>query len=851
MTQQNPGSRRPGGGGGAGMPSLDPAAGRRTIPAGARRAITAAAAVLARVPPFSELPPVDRAKLAASLEELSYDRGEVIFAEGARADGLYILREGLIERLSGGIRLAVLEPPAVFGDLALLRDEPRSATLVALTPCVLWRLPPERFTRLLRRTPGIGARFAAAVSNRLTSTQREVAELARDFDDLAERLYANLTPGQQQVLEQAALLPVLDSRVLARVLETPSPAELPLADVLLRRMDGATDEGRSALTFQPTFRRFLLEQLEERFGPAELTKARRQLAAAARSAGAAELAIRILVEGGLLAEAVEVTHREVDRLEVAGHPAEARRLAALLPRSTLEDQLLLREVADGGGETAATHREGVPVAPAEPRWRPGRTAVGLALAATALLVGWLTPPPPGLSPAGWHALATLAAIVPLLALETLPEGIVALGLATVWILGGVAPASVALAGFATPSWVLVVTVLGVGAAIAASGVLYRLALWALTVTGGGFRGSVFALALAGLLVSPAVPNATGRVTLIAPATAELVEALGYAPMSRAAAGLAMAVLTGFGQMAAAFLTASSTSVLVFALLPESARAELTWLSWAVRAAPTHLVLLLGLVGATLWLYRPEPEPGSRMADGGGDPPATMPRDGARDLRAQGLALQRELLGPPSRHEYVALGVAAALLAGFVTGPLHGVDVASLGVLALGILAATGALTADGLRSINWSFALLFGILTSMAQVFERVGLDRWLAGLVAGAVGGLTATPVLFVAALTLLCYAVSLVLRWQAAAPLLTIALVPVAGGAGIDPFVVAMVALVACNGFFLPYQSTVYLALYHGTGGRLFSHRQARPAALAYGLVALIALCASVPIWDAMGLL
>ena len=89
-----------------------------------------------------------------------------------------------------------------------------------------------------------------------------------------------------------------------------------------------------------------------------------------------------------------------------------------------------------------------------------------------------------------------------------------------------------------------------------------------------------------------------------------------------------------------------------------------------------------------------------------------------------------------------------------------------------------------------------------------------------------------------------SLVLRWQAAAPILTIAAAPVAAAAGISPLVVAVVATIACNGFLVPYQSTTYLALYHGTGGRLFDHRLARPAALAYAAASLLALCASVPV-------
>lgn len=64
-------------------------------------------------------------------------------------------------------------------------------------------------------------------------------------------------------------------------------------------------------------------------------------------------------------------------------------------------------------------------------------------------------------------------------------------------------------------------------------------------------------------------------------------------------------------------------------------------------------------------------------------------------------------------------------------------------------------------------------------------------------------------------------------------------------------LVALIACNGFFLPYQSTTYLALCHGTGGESFSHAQPRPAAIAYGLLTLLALAASVVFWRMMGLL
>ncbi len=194
---------------------------------------------------------------------------------------------------------------------------------------------------------------------------------------------------------------------------------------------------------------------------------------------------------------------------------------------------------------------------------------------------------------------------------------------------------------------------------------------------------------------------------------------------------------------------------------------------------------------------------------------------------------------------------AFVLLGFSTQPLHHVDPAWIGVMALGVLAGTGVLATNGLSTVNWSFALLSGILTSMSDVFADTQLDKWLAGIATQTVGGLASSPVAFVAALTLLCFALSLVMRWQAAAPLLTISLAPVGLTSGIDPWVIGLIALMGCNGFFLPYQSTTYLALYHGTNGRLFTHEQARPMAVAYGVVTLLALCASVPLWRVFGLL
>lgn len=498
--------------------------------------------------------------------------------------------------------------------------------------------------------------------------------------------------------------------------------------------------------------------------------------------------------------------------------------------------------AKTGSSTEATPASEAP-APAPERkfrmssvrgWRPGRLTIAALLAGGMLAAGWIMAPPAGLSLAGWHALATVLAVLPALVLNAVAEGVLALLLAAALVLGSVVPTNVALSGFASAGWVLVVSVLIIGAAMASSGLLYRLALWTVAKGGGGYKRSVVGLTAAGVLMSPAVPNATGRVIVIAPVLGELVEAMGLAHRSRAAAGLSMAALIGFGQLAAVFLTSSTTTVLVYTVLPAGTRGLLDWVTWAQFAAPTNLILFVGLIATILWLFRPEGTTGE-----------------GTEKRQQSLALQRALLGPMSRREWSALIIGGGLLLGFITQPLHGMHPAWVAVLALAALAVTRLVTVETLQSVNWSFALLFGMLASLPEIFSVTETDRWLARLITGRMGDLGGEPALFLGVVTLLCFAVSLVVRWQAAAPLITIALAPVAAAAGINPVVIGIVSVIACNCFFMPYQSSTYLALYHGTGGTLFSHAQARPMAVAHGFLTLFAVVASVPFWRMMGLL
>lgn len=527
-------------------------------------------------------------------------------------------------------------------------------------------------------------------------------------------------------------------------------------------------------------------------------------------------------------EALRLHREDFDSL-VATEPCVSRAIAATLGRRLVASQSLESDPAAVAPRLPA----GVDRLSHGPtRLVSARQAVGLVIGALVMCAGWLLPHPESFSLAAWQAAATFVAIVPLMVFGSLPDAALALVLVATWVLGGVASPEVALSGFASGSWVLTIAIFIVGAVIASSGMLFRIALWSVEHVRGGFKAHVTALCLTGWISSAAIPNPSGRMLLVAPAVTELAQGFGYTAGSRGAAGLAMAALLGFGQTFAPFLTSSTTAILTFTLLPAASRAHLDWGAWAVRAAPTYAILMTGLLVYIVWRFTPRERTQTTR-------------------RSDAVPVQRALLGRTSTQEWLAGLVVIGLLVGFVTQPMHHIDATWIAVGALGGLAALGLVTADTFRTVNWNYALWFGTLGSMVGVFSSTSLDRSLASVLGGAFDGLAGNPFVFVGLLTLVCFGVSFVLRFAAAAPMLTVALAPIATSVGVDAWVVGFVALIGTSGFFLPFQSSTYQAIHQELGGGLFSHDQVRSVGLMYGALSLLALLASVPVWHLMGLL
>ncbi|MBI2501850.1 MAG: HEAT repeat domain-containing protein [Candidatus Latescibacteria bacterium] len=121
---------------------------------------------------FAALPLEELYHIALSMQEESVHQGAVVIKEGTRGDKMYIVVSGSLEVRKAaagpqGPPIAVLAEKQVFGDMALLDDEPRSASVVAVSEVHLLSLQRRDLERILRRYSSIAFTMMRILSRRL------------------------------------------------------------------------------------------------------------------------------------------------------------------------------------------------------------------------------------------------------------------------------------------------------------------------------------------------------------------------------------------------------------------------------------------------------------------------------------------------------------------------------------------------------------------------------------------------------------------------------------------------------------------------------------------------------------
>jgi diguanylate cyclase (GGDEF)-like protein len=128
--------------------------------------------------PFKELLAwMDKKQNGQTLLERKCQQGEVIIHEGEAGDVFYVMRSGLAIVIKGEIETATVigfrSTGDTIGEMALLENRPRSATVIALKPALLWKLERDTFHQFLTENPALSLTLMSILSGRIREADEE------------------------------------------------------------------------------------------------------------------------------------------------------------------------------------------------------------------------------------------------------------------------------------------------------------------------------------------------------------------------------------------------------------------------------------------------------------------------------------------------------------------------------------------------------------------------------------------------------------------------------------------------------------------------------------------------------
>jgi CRP/FNR family transcriptional regulator, cyclic AMP receptor protein len=136
--------------------------------------------LLRSVPLFAKIDQSKLKLLAFTSERLTYREGQELFQQGDMGDAAYVIVEGevavMIDTPSGRMQVAKMGKNAFVGEIAILCDVPRTATIVATTRLETLRISKDLFFRLVTEFPEMAVEIMRELARRLEQTNQQLRD---------------------------------------------------------------------------------------------------------------------------------------------------------------------------------------------------------------------------------------------------------------------------------------------------------------------------------------------------------------------------------------------------------------------------------------------------------------------------------------------------------------------------------------------------------------------------------------------------------------------------------------------------------------------------------------------------
>lgn len=142
--------------------------------------------LLRNIPMFAKIEPSKLKLLAFTSERLTFRDGEILFRQGDPGDAAYIIVSGraavIVDTPGGQLRVAELKKNDFVGEIAILCDVPRTATIAATSELTALKISKDLFFRLVTEFPQMAVEIMRVLAQRLEKTTTDLREATAKLD---------------------------------------------------------------------------------------------------------------------------------------------------------------------------------------------------------------------------------------------------------------------------------------------------------------------------------------------------------------------------------------------------------------------------------------------------------------------------------------------------------------------------------------------------------------------------------------------------------------------------------------------------------------------------------------------
>ncbi len=403
------------------------------------------------------------------------------------------------------------------------------------------------------------------------------------------------------------------------------------------------------------------------------------------------------------------------------------------------------------------------------------------------------------------------------------------------ILFDIAPPEVAVAGFASSGFFMLMSIFAIGALMVMSGLTYRISLQILKIIPASPFWYNVSLLLYGMILTPVIPSQLGRTTIVLPFLSTLIGTAGGKKNDPAVAQLIVSAMAGVGLLASIFLTGKPANLIIFGLFDMQTQFAFAWLQWLIAASFTGIVLIALYFLIVAVFFKSKEHFG---------------------IHKHIIHSQVRTLGPMTGLEISALIAIGLVITGILTATYHKVDIAWMSMTIMVVLLLIGSLKRDDIGArVDWTVIIFIASIITWVPVMKLTGLDKLVFSYFSWIGVYMKTQLPLFILGLSVFIVVLRLALPEIVAEILLVTLLLPLASQAGVSPWLIGFVVLTMCETYIFPYQAPYHLQLKNHLANlgqdELYEEAKVIRYNVLLTLARIVAIYASLPFWKYLDIL